>query len=305
MSSQLLNTSEAPPQTSPFSAYDLPAISPNRDLEPAPLPNSMIDKAILNGPKLIKKKLNDEETNNAVQTLVHTNYLRLEFPRRIRMRVDPEIAGQTFCLISFYPSEEAQPDKDGLFGTIKVRGSFNNAAEAVDRAEYLLRNADSYSDYLVAYVGKEYPLTKESIEKYTQTLTEIDLRRKNDKIARDYIKNKEEEEKRNIQEVEERKNKLLDESKRNLDESKGTVERKPKDMLETYIETRVKRLTNRKQKEDLEKNIKVLNDNIRNYSAELTVMEDDNRDLEALGKEKYVKSLEGSGLNVEECLKYW
>ena len=70
-----------------------------------------------------KVNLTEEETTNAVNDLVVRDFVK-KYPATERTFADPSIPGQRLCLVSFVPSVDAKPDKDGVYGMIKVRGSF-------------------------------------------------------------------------------------------------------------------------------------------------------------------------------------
>ena len=141
----------------------------------------------------VPRPLTDEQVEEAKKELINKDYIHLKFPKQIRMGRDPAIAGQNCAVISFYPSKEAKADNEDRFGTLKIRGVFSSETEAEDRAEMLIRNVDSFSSYFFAPVGVEVSIANDMIN-YTKSLQEVDIRRKNDKIAKDYIRAKIDEE---------------------------------------------------------------------------------------------------------------
>ena len=68
-----------------------------------------------------------------------------KFYMRERRFVDPPISDQKYCLVSFTPSRDAKPDKHGIFGMMKVRGSYSTDEECEDRMGFLIRDVDSYN----------------------------------------------------------------------------------------------------------------------------------------------------------------
>ncbi|ABF82086.1 hypothetical protein MIV056L [Invertebrate iridescent virus 3] len=52
---------------------------------------------------------------------------------------DPVIPGQNFALFSFLPTVGAQPDADGVYGFLKIRGTFDRAEQAEDKARELIQ----------------------------------------------------------------------------------------------------------------------------------------------------------------------
>ena len=85
-----------------------------------------------------KVDLTHEQTKDAVAELVDKGIVR-NYPATERTFADPSIPGQKLCLVSFVPSVDAKPDKDGIYGMIKVRGNYETEEEADDRAELLIR----------------------------------------------------------------------------------------------------------------------------------------------------------------------
>jgi hypothetical protein len=245
------------------------------------------------------RPLTDEQVEEARKELVNSDYVKFKFPHQIRMSRDPAIPSQNFALITFYPSKEAKADNEGRFGSLKIRGVFSTETEAEDYAEKLIRTVDSFSTYFVAPCGAEVPIADDMFN-YTKQLQEIDIRRKNDKIAKDYIQAKIEEEKKERQEVEERRETLMRESNLALEGKTAT------EPVDQYIEVRVSRASSRRQNDEVAKMKAFCDSNIRSTTAKLSDMEMSfNGPLEKIARERYVRTLIERGLNVEECLRYW
>jgi len=192
-------------------------------------------------PEVIKehsKKVSQEDTTvmsadqvkDAKKELVNDSYVKLSFPKRQKLRVDPPLNGQTYCLHSFIPSPGASPDKDGVYGLVKFRGAFPTESEADEWSEHLIRNVDSLNGIYVGYVGREFPLV--SNYDYVSEVKEHDLKQKMDKVAREDIKKKQEEEKKTKDEIEKRKEDLIKPPDDDYDKS-----------VEYYTTLRVKRAT--------------------------------------------------------------
>ena len=173
--------------------------------------------------------LTGTDANNAINDLVVppiSNYPKLE-----RMYVDPSQAGQKYSLVSFIPSLNATPDKDGIYGMIKVRGTFPTEDEANARAEYLIRNVDSYHKIYHVLTGRPFPATSSS--KFSHATTEIDIRNKIKTVVSEDVKKQKDDENKVINEIKDREKKLLEESKRNKNEE-------PANPLEEYTTQKVK-----------------------------------------------------------------
>ena len=154
--------------------------------------------------------LTEEQVENAMKSLIHTELVD-NFPKLERQFADPPIHLQTFGLVSFVPSKEAVPDKDGVYGFMKIRGNYATQQEASERCEFLIRNVDSYHGIFQAYVGRPIPITIDP--KYAKKVDQIDIRKKASDVISEDVKNKRQEEKKEIEQVKDREKKLLEESK--------------------------------------------------------------------------------------------
>lgn len=172
--------------------------------------------------------LTEEHVAAATTALNDTSFVD-KFPKVERQYADPPLPLQTYSLISFVPAKGATPDKDGVYGFAKCRGNFATQAEANERAEYLIRNIDSYHKIFHAYTGRPFPITVD--ERYCADTAEIDIRKKATETISEDVKAKREQEKKDIEEIKEREKKLLDESKPDYVE----------DPFEQYVVLRVKK----------------------------------------------------------------
>jgi len=229
--------------------------------------------------------LNDEQTENAKQELLNTSFVKLEFPRVQRVRNDPPLAQQNYFVFSFTPSSGAQPDKDGCFGVMKMRGSFATVQEAEEWSENLLRNVDSYHENLVGYVGRDFPVTLDS--KYCNSTKEVDIRMKLDGVARDNIKQQREQEKREMEEIQERQKQLL----------ADTTEAKEVsyDDIEYYTSLRVKRANVRILQEECEKKIKDCSKILKKTNNEIFELDEKHPEFQKEYEAKYKSALEAIG----------
>jgi hypothetical protein len=147
-----------------------------------------------------------------------------------KMFIDPIYNGQKYCLVSFIPSRGAQPDADGVFGMSKVRGVFQTAQEANDRAEWLIRNVDQNANILTTYVGRPYPICLDTKE-YIEETNNVDLQTKINTTLKADAQEKREKDMKAMNEIKEREKELVN------DTSEGTSE----SPLDIYIMNRAKR----------------------------------------------------------------
>jgi len=186
---------------------------------------SPIDKVDTAYKSKSKPALSTEDTERAYKECFVSSLLDISVDRKF---ADPLIPGQVYSLHSFVPSRGATPDEDGIYGMIKIRGTFGSEEEANERAEELIRNHDSYHKIFHGWVGKPLPLTVKS--DWSGNVEEIDIKQKISKIVRDDIKDKRNIEKAQVKEIRDRE--------RNLKEA---VEQEATDPYEKYTCLRVKK----------------------------------------------------------------
>lgn len=220
------------------------------------------------------------------------------YPKLERMYVDPTQVGQKYSLVSFIPSTKATPDKDGIYGMIKVRGTFATEDEANARAEYLIRNVDSYHKIYHVFTGRPFPATASS--KFSHATTEIDIRNKIKTIVSEDIKKQKDDENKVINEIKDREKKLLEESNRNKKEE-------PPNPLDEYTTQKVKFAqlvwTYKETQKKLDEYRKII---IKTRDV-VNETEAKNPDFKEKYMEKYTKAREDAGLtedNANSFMKY-
>ncbi len=171
--------------------------------------------------------LTEEEVKNAVSELNVRDYVN-KFPKFEKFYSDPPLNNQHYGLVSFVPSKGSSPDSDGVYGMLKVRGTFATEEEAMLRAEFLIRNGDSYHSIYNTYVGRPFPLAVS--KKYIKDTTEVDIKKKVVDSTSTEIRKKREEERQTMKEIQEREKELL-----------ADVEKKEVDPHDQYTELMVKK----------------------------------------------------------------
>jgi hypothetical protein len=183
--------------------------------------------------------LNENESEVAIKSLNNKSYIS-NFPQVERRYADPVISDQKICLISFVPAKGATPNENGIYGFAKVRGSYPNDAEANQRAEYLIKNIDSYHKIYHSHVGRPFPLTNSS--DFSQEIIKINLKQDlTDSMSAD-MKNKRNQEQKEMEEIRDREKELLEDTKREepTDDHYTTLRVKKAQLTWTYIETEKK-----------------------------------------------------------------
>jgi hypothetical protein len=204
--------------------------------------------------------LTEDEVKTAMTSLNNTQFVK-KFLSVERKYADPVEPMQRIGLVSFVPAKGATPNEKGIYGFAKLRGNYPTDQEASERAEFLIRNADSYHQIYHTYVGRPFPLTTSS--DFSGEQTEIDIRKSMVESVSNSIKHKKSDERQQIKEIEDRERLLIEESKREEEdplEFYTTLRVKKAQVAWTYLETLKKVeemkqtiIKTRSQIEDLEK----------------------------------------------------
>lgn len=226
--------------------------------------------------------LSNEEAKEALKELNITSFTE-KFPKVDRTYQDPAIPMQNYGLISFIPAKGATPNEKGIYGFAKLRGNFATEMESNQRAEYIIRNVDSYHQIFHTYVGRPFPLTTSS--DYSAVTEEIDIRKETTSTISNSIKEKKEIEQRQIQEIKEREEKLLAESKQE------TV-----DPYEEYITQRVKKAQLIFTYLEHDKKMKEIKEILIKTRKVIETMDADHPDFQESYFEKYKKAREEAGI---------
>jgi hypothetical protein len=225
----------------------------------------------------------------------NVNVFTRRFPKIEKFYADPVIHGQVYSLVSFVPSRGATPDKDGVFGMLKVRGTFASEDEAMLRAEYLVRNVDSYHSIYHTYVGRPFPLA--ATNKYISDTVEIDIKKKVTEETSAQIRQKRDAERQTIKEIEDKEQELL-----------SDVAKKPEDIdpVDTYTELRVKKAQLSWTYLETLKKMNEMKANIIKAREELVKMDADHPECRADYMTRYKDARKKSGLpeTDESFMKY-
>jgi len=230
--------------------------------------------------------LTDDQVESAIQALSDTSFID-KFPRLERQYADPPIPLQTYGLISFVPSKGATPDKDGVYGFAKIRGNYATTQEASERAEFLIRNVDSYHKIFHAYVGRPFPITID--QKYCAKTEEINIRQKATEVVSEDVKAKRDKEKEDIEDIKRREKQLLEESK---------PEYKP-DVYEEYTVLRVKKAQLVWAYVQTQKKMDDMKSSIIKTRSQIEKMDEENPEYAKEYKDRYFKARRDAGISDE------
>jgi len=231
------------------------------------------------------RPLTEDEVDQAKKDLINTSFLKLEFPKVVRTRRDPPISQQNYTVWNFVPAKGARPDADNCFGVMKQRGNFPTPKEAEEWCENLIRGTDSYSENIIGYVGCDFPLTVDS--KYCLSTKEVDVRTKMDTIARDSIRSQRENDKKEMEEIQERRRVLLSDT--------SEVKETSTDDLDYYVTLRVKRANIRMLQEECTKKLKECSKILSKTTSEINKLDDQHPSYAKEYQAKYKSALDAVG----------
>lgn len=243
------------------------------------------------------RSLVEQEVSDAMKSL-NNNVFYNKFPRVDRTYADPPVTMQNIGLISFTPAKGAVPNENGVFGFAKLRGNYSTSIEADQRAEFLIRNVDSYHKIYHTHVGRPFPITFSS--EYSAETSEIDIRREMTKAISSNIKNQKDEEQKTAREMKEREETLLAESeKAREDDGEGDPDVDPYD---EYITQSVKKAQLSWTFLEHLKKLKEVRDIIIKTRSVISKMDEEYPDFKEKYFEKYMEARRKAGLdqNVRE-----
>jgi len=227
--------------------------------------------------------LTDEESAEAFADLKKDMpYIRVD-----RRYADPPIADQKIVLVSFVPSKTAVPDKDNIYGMMKVRGVFATEQEANDYSENLIRNVDSLHEIYHAWVGRPFPVT--TATGFEKELKTIDIRKKTIDLISDDILSRRREDEKELKEIQEKEKRLLDESKKAREDL-------PADPFDQYITEQVKRAQIIWTYRETKKKMDQMKDIVQSSNEAIAKMEAENPDFIHQYREKYMKARRDAGI---------
>lgn len=233
-------------------------------------------------------QMNDDEFKYAKEELYDTSFIE-KFPKVDRLYADPIYNNQMYSLHSFIPSKGAQPDEHGVYGFMKFRGSFQTIEEANDRAEFIIRNVDSYHPIQTGYIGRPFPVCVDT-KKFVKETKQIDIRNKAIETVSEDIKQKRLNEKKEIEDIKEREKKLLETTGEDYApeplEKYTTLHVKKANLVYTYLKTQEKILE--------------LREHIKKAYAEIRYMDEESSEYKLQYFEKYKDARKQAGLPEKE-----
>lgn len=216
------------------------------------------------------------------------------FTKADRHYVDPVVSGQDIALFSFVPCKDAKPNKYGVYGFAKIRGSFVSIDESDKKATELIQKHDSVHKIFHVKVGAPFPVANPAVSSaFAESVKEVDVKADaKDEISR-FVKEASEKDKKVMMEIKERERQLREDVAKSPEQKKSEMT-----ALDRYIFARKKISDNlfvfvehRKKLHDVKKII---------LQAEIEANEIEQESPEVLSQfiQKYKKACEESGINL-------
>ena len=147
------------------------------------------------------KPPSEENVTSAVGVLVSDDLA--SFNMRETRFCDPPIVGQGLSLFSFVPAKNAMPDTNGVFGFAKIRGCFQEEADAMDRCKYLIRDVDSYHSVQTVRTGQPFPVVADA-RRFSRETSTVDMEKETGKQLQDDVKARRDHERSEIEGIKKR-----------------------------------------------------------------------------------------------------
>lgn len=211
----------------------------------------------------------------------------LTFIRVDRRYADPPLQNQKIVLVSFVPSKTAVPDKDNIYGMMKVRGVFATEEEANEYSETLIRNVDSLHEIYHAWVGRPFPVT--TATGFENEIKTIDIRKKTIDLISDDILSRRKQDEKELKEIQEKEARLLEESKR-------AKEDLPEDPFDRYITEQVKRAQLIWTYRETKKKLVQMREIVETSNRTLAQIDEEHPEYRDQYKEKYMRVRRESGI---------
>ena len=231
--------------------------------------------------------LSDSQVKTAAKELVNKEHLE-QYPVQERAFADPSIADQDYCLVSFVPSVTATPDKDGIYGMVKVRGTYNSLEKCDKRAEFLIREVDSLHKIYIAGVGKPFPIT--NVSTFSKDINRVKIQ----DMLTEELKHEKTKQEKELEEMRKREKEIIEKNTQ-PEEERGKV-----DPEETYIINRVKKAQLTWTYINTLKKLKDMKANILNAREEIQKLDEANPEFKESYLERYNAALKKVNLSQEK-----
>jgi gas vesicle protein len=215
------------------------------------------------------------------------------FTKADRHFVDPALSNQDIALFSFVPCADAKPNKYGVYGFAKIRGTFANIEQSDQRAAELIQKHDSIHKIYHVKVGTPFPVVLPKVSQtFAASVKDVNVKgdAKNE-ISR-FVKDVGEEDKKVMEELKDRERQLREDVAKSPEQK--AAELTP---LDSYIYARKRMSDNLFVFEEHRKKLHDVKAVILQAQAEANALEESNPDVLNEYKDKYDKASKESGID--------
>ena len=252
------------------------------------VPKCILELPAANG---ARKPLSEEELQVAKKELLKIDFIMTKYARERKFRVDSQVVGQNFGIITFKPSKGAKPDKRGCFGVIKLRGNYSNTDSADKRCDVLL-GEDENLDIDMPLVGKEFPLMLNN-EEYTYSVRDVDTKQVITDSTNNLMREKQEQEEKEKKQMFDKQRKLLDNT--NEEEKETTLSD-----YDLYVQLRTKKANNFYVIDKCNGNMVNCKKNIELANTEIKQMDKKHPSYKEEYLKTYVKEIKAVGIDPKQ-----
>lgn len=229
------------------------------------------------------KEIKSDELDNAVKDKCYY------YKARETVYADPPYKNQAYALFSWLPSTGATPDKNGVYGMLKVRGTFDDESDMNKRAEFLISHCDSFHRIYHAKNGVPVPLTLK--EEFSRDVKFVRQSATDDDIIHTSVKSDEQNSEEVQKELEGRIKKIRQEEKN------GAPDLEP---MEDYIQSKVKIAFNMNAIDSMKKQLEQSYKIIRTAHEHIKELENENPEFKDQFMERYNNARRTIGVTTDE-----
>jgi hypothetical protein len=215
------------------------------------------------------------------------------FTRADRHFVDPPLNNQDIALFSFVPSIDAKPNKFGVYGFIKIRGTFPNVTESDQRAAELLQKHDSMHKIYHIKVGTPAPIVNPKMSAhFAASINEVDVKADAKNDISKFVKEAGEQDKKVMEELKERERQLREDVSKTPEEKASALT-----PLDKYIFARKRVSDNLFVFVEHRKKLHDVKNVILHAQKEADTIEEENPEVLTEYKDKYEQASKDSGID--------
>lgn len=169
---------------------------------------NQIASIILNNLKDSNLEVDVEQSAIDISNALIPNLSKL---RGIKGFQDPIDAEQQFCVVTFDPATNAQPNGQGIFSWVKPRRVFADEESAAEYASSLVKKDPHHSNFIVN-MGQYFPV---ELNPHSKEVQEVEVQKNMIESISESIRNRTKEDKEKISEISQRTESLLEKTNNN------------------------------------------------------------------------------------------